>query len=41
MNATEQLARFIAKTRYEDIPRPVLDATRTINNKHLKLLSEW
>ena len=30
MNATEQIARFIAKTRYEDIPRPVLDATRTI-----------
>ena len=30
MNATEQIARFIANTRYEDIPRPVLDATRTI-----------
>ncbi len=30
MNATEQIARFIAHTRYEDIPRPVLDATRTI-----------
>ena len=30
MNATEQIARFIATTRYEDIPRPVLDATRTI-----------
>ncbi len=30
MNATEQIARFIAKTAYEDIPRPVLDATRTI-----------
>jgi 2-methylcitrate dehydratase PrpD len=29
-NATETIARFIAKTRYEDIPRPVLDATRTI-----------
>jgi len=30
MNATEQIARFIANTSYEDIPRPVLDATRTI-----------
>ena len=30
MNATEQIARFIASTHYEDIPRPVLDATRTI-----------
>lgn len=30
MNATEKIARFIANTRYEDIPRPVLDATRTI-----------
>src|SRR5436189_1469229 len=30
MNATEQIARFVANTRYEDIPRPVLDATRTI-----------
>ena len=30
MNATEQVARFIANTAYEDIPRPVLDATRTI-----------
>ena len=30
MNATERIARFIANTRYEDIPRPVLDATRTI-----------
>ncbi len=30
MNATESIARFIANTRYEDIPRPVLDATRTI-----------
>ncbi len=30
MNATEAIARFIAKTGYEDIPRPVLDATRTI-----------
>ncbi|MGZ5119199.1 MAG: MmgE/PrpD family protein [Burkholderiales bacterium] len=29
-NATQQVARFIANTRYEDIPRPVLDATRTI-----------
>ena len=30
MNATETVARFIANTRYENIPRPVLDATRTI-----------
>lgn len=30
MNATESIARFIANTRYGDIPRPVLDATRTI-----------
>ena len=30
MNATERIARFITKTGYEDIPRPVLDATRTI-----------
>ena len=30
MNATEQIARFIANTRYEDIPAPVLAATRTI-----------
>ena len=30
MNATEQVAHFIANTRYADIPRPVLDATRTI-----------
>jgi 2-methylcitrate dehydratase PrpD len=30
VNATEKIARFIANTRYEDIPRPVLDATRTI-----------
>jgi 2-methylcitrate dehydratase PrpD len=30
VNATEQIARFIARTRFEDIPRPVLDATRTI-----------
>ncbi|HSQ04418.1 MAG TPA: MmgE/PrpD family protein, partial [Burkholderiales bacterium] len=30
MNATEQIARFVAGTRYEDIPRPVLDATHTI-----------
>ena len=29
-NATEKIARFIAGTRHEDIPRPVLDATRTI-----------
>ena len=30
MNATQQIARFIADTKYEDIPRPVLDAARTI-----------
>lgn len=30
MNATEQIAQFIVNTRYEDIPEPVLDATRTI-----------
>ena len=30
MKATEQIARFVAKTRYEDIPRPVLDVTRTM-----------
>ena len=30
MNATERIALFIADTAYEDIPRPVLDATRTI-----------
>ena len=30
MNATERIAHFIANTRYEDIPRPVLEATRTI-----------
>jgi 2-methylcitrate dehydratase PrpD len=30
VKATEQIARFIASTRYEDIPRPVLDACRTI-----------
>jgi 2-methylcitrate dehydratase PrpD len=30
MNATERIARFITGTRYEDIPRPVLQATRTI-----------
>jgi len=30
MNATESIARFIANTHYEDIPRPVLEATRTI-----------
>ena len=29
-NATQNIAQFIANTRYEDIPRPVLDATRTI-----------
>src|SRR4051812_31529621 len=29
-NATERIARFIANTRYENIPRPVLDANRTI-----------
>jgi 2-methylcitrate dehydratase PrpD len=29
-NATEKIARFIANTRYENIPRPVLDANRTI-----------
>jgi 2-methylcitrate dehydratase PrpD len=30
VNATEKIARFIVNTRYEDVPRPVLDATRTI-----------
>lgn len=30
MKATESIARFIANTRYEDIPGPVVDATRTI-----------
>ena len=30
MKATESIAQFIANTAYEDIPRPVLDATRTI-----------
>ncbi len=30
MNATEKIARFIVNTRYEDIPQPVLAATRTI-----------
>lgn len=30
MNATQQIAQFIANTRYENIPGPVLDATRTI-----------
>ena len=30
MKATEQIARFIAKTRYEHIPTRVIDATRTI-----------
>ena len=29
-NATEKIARFIANTRYEDIPRHVVDANRTI-----------
>lgn len=28
--ATERIARFIANTRYEDIPGPVVDATKTI-----------
>ena len=30
MNATQQIAHFISSTRYEDIPPPVLAATRTI-----------
>jgi len=30
MNATQRVAHFIASTRYEDIPPPVLDAVRTI-----------
>jgi 2-methylcitrate dehydratase PrpD len=30
VKATEQIARFVADTRHEDIPRPVLDAIRTI-----------
>jgi 2-methylcitrate dehydratase PrpD len=30
VNATEKIARFIVNTRYEDIPQPVLAATRTI-----------
>jgi len=30
VNATEKIARFIANTRYEDVPRHVVDATRTI-----------
>ena len=30
MNATEQIARFVANIRYEDIPAPVLNATRKI-----------
>ena len=30
MNATEQIAHFIANVRYENIPAPVLSATRTI-----------
>lgn len=30
MNATERIARFIASTRYDDIPPAVLGATRTI-----------
>src|SRR3954471_10321108 len=29
-NATRKIAQFIAATRYESIPRPVIDATRTI-----------
>lgn len=29
-NATQKIAHFITSTRFEDIPRPVLDATRTI-----------
>jgi 2-methylcitrate dehydratase PrpD len=29
-NATERIAHFIATTRYEDIPKPVIEATRTI-----------
>ena len=29
-NATQQIAQFIANTRYENIPAPVLTATRTI-----------
>lgn len=29
-NATERIARFISNTRYEHIPGPVLEATRTI-----------
>src|SRR3954469_8450466 len=29
-NATRKIAQFIAGTRYESIPRPVIDATRTI-----------
>jgi 2-methylcitrate dehydratase PrpD len=30
MHATAQIARFIANTQYNDIPKPVLDAARTI-----------
>ena len=30
MHATQEIAQFIADTRYASIPRPVLDATRTI-----------
>jgi 2-methylcitrate dehydratase PrpD len=30
LNATQRIAQFIADTTYENIPRPVLDATRTI-----------
>jgi len=30
VQATQKIAQFIANTRYENIPRPVLDATRTI-----------
>src|SRR6185436_10456486 len=30
VSATEKIARFIVNTTYADIPRPVLDATRTI-----------
>jgi 2-methylcitrate dehydratase PrpD len=30
VKATERIAQFIANTRYENIPRPVLDSTRTI-----------
>ena len=30
MHATQEIAQYIADTRYASIPRPVLDATRTI-----------